>query len=328
MKNMRVFLLGLAVVIATALTAIIATPAPAKTITLKLATYDPRTSTTVSGVPIFQKIVEQKSQGRLKIDWLGGPEITSGKKQPAAVKKGVLDLSVAWAYVIHVPAWRAAHLSLLNPLVERKSGFYDFAVGQFEKQGFRYLGRMHFGSPFVIVTTRKAEKLEDLKGLGFRTSGIYEPIIDVVGGVKVKVSSTEVYSALQQGLIQVRPAPMPTVVAYRLYEVLKYWVGPTFFPANNTILAMNLDKFNSLPADLQKVLVNAAEETERQLIPLKRRELDEAWREAQKGGMKRILWPKDVSQRFFNDVMDLSWKVVRKRIGEDPIKKMRPMMTK
>lgn len=324
MKNIRIFLLAVTVAISLALTA----SAPAKTITLKLATYDPRTSMTVSGVPIFQKVVEQKSQGRLKIDWLGGPEITSGKKQPAAVKKGVLDLSVAWAYVLHVPAYRAAHLSLLNPLEERKSGFYDFVVGQFEKQGFRYLGRMTFDSPFVIVTTRKAEKPEDLKGLGFRTSGIYEPIIELAGGVKVKVASTEVYSALQQGLIQVRPAPMPTVVAYRLYEVLKYWVGPSFFPQGNTILAMNLDKFNSLPADLQKVLVNSMEETERQLIPIKRQQFKEAWREAQRNGMKRILWPKDVSQRFFNDVMDLSWKRVRKRVGEDLIKKMRPMMTK
>ncbi|MEE9549981.1 MAG: TRAP transporter substrate-binding protein DctP [Candidatus Binatia bacterium] len=328
MKNMRIFLLGLAVVVVSALTAIIAAPALAETITLRLATYDPNTSMTVSGVPIFQKVVEEKSKGRLKIDWVGGPEVTGSKEQPAAVKRGVLDLSVAWAYVLHVPAYNAAHLSLLNPLEERKSGFYDLIVGEFEKKGFRYLARIHFGSPFAIVTTRKAEKPADLKGLGFRTSGIYEPIIDLVGGVKVRVSNTEVYTALQQGLIHARPAPMATVVAFKLYEVLKYWVGPAFFPAGNTILAMNLRKFNSLPADLQKVLVDAAEETERQLIPAKRRELDEAWREAQKGGMKRINWSKNVSQRFFNDVMDLSWKRVKKRVGEDLIKKMRPLMSK
>jgi len=325
MKNIKMFLLCLAVAVSPVLTA---TALPAKAITLKLATYTPSTDTNVSGVPIFRKLVEQKSQGRLKIDWLGGPEVTSGKKQPAAVKKGVLDLSVAWAYVIHVPAWRAVHLSLLNPIEERKSGFYDFAVDQFEKQGFRYLGRMVFDSPFVIVSTIKAEKPEDLKGLGFRTSGIYEPIIEIAGGVKVKVASKEVYSALQQGLIQVRPSPMSTVVAYRLYEVAKYWVGPTFYPGGNTILAMNLSKFNSLPVDLQKVLVDSMEETERQLIPLKRQEFKDAWKEAQQNGMKRILWAKDVSRRFHNDVMKLSWKSVKQKVGEDLIKKMRPMMSK
>ena len=91
---------------------------------------------------------------------------------------------------------------------------------------------------------------------------------------------------------------------------------------------MNLSKFNSLPVDLQKVLVDSMEETERQLIPIKRQQFNEAWREAQKGGMKRMLWPKDVSQRFFNDVMDLSWKRVKNKVGEDLIKKMRPLMVK
>lgn len=328
MKNITVFLLGLAVAISPTLGTREAAPATAKPITLKMATFDPPDATTVSGAPIFRKLVEQNSGGRLKIDYVGGPEVTGGQEQPAAVKRGVLDLSVAWAYVLHVPAFQAAHLSLLDPLEERKRGLYDFLVGEFEKQGFRYLGRMHFDSPFCIVSTRRAEKPEDLKGLGFRTSGIYEPIIELVGGVAVDVPSPEVYSALQQGLIHVRPTPMDTIVAFRLYEVLKYWVGPTFFPANNTVFAMNLAKFKSLPSDLQGVLVKAMEETERQLIPKKRKEFDDAWRESQRHGMQRIAWRDDVSQRFFNDVMDLSWKKVTKRIGEDLIKKMRPLMTK
>lgn len=324
MKNMKRFLLGLVLSIFVATVA----PASAETTTLKLATYDPKTSLTVSGVPIFQKLVEEKSNGRLKIDWVGGPEVTGSKEQPAAVKRGVLDMSVAWAYVLHVPAYQAAHLSLLSPLEERQSGFYDLAVNEFAKQGFRYLGRMHFGAPFAIVSTRKAEKPEDLKGLGFRTSGIYEPIIETAGGVPVEIPNTEVYSALQQGLIHVRPSPMATVVAFRLYEVAKYWVGPTFFPAGNTILAMNLDKFNSLPKDLQQVLVDASEETERQLMPLKAREFDDSWQEARKNGMQRIAWPKEVTERFSGQVMDLSWERVKKRVGEDLINKMRPMMSK
>jgi TRAP-type C4-dicarboxylate transport system substrate-binding protein len=325
MKNLSVFLLGLAVAASPAFIAIKASPAAT---TLKMVTVDPSTSTTVSAVPIFLKLVEEKSAGQLKVDWIGGPEITPGKKQPAAVQKGVVDLSVAWAYVLHVPAFRVAHLSLLTPAEERKSGFYDFLVGEFEKKGFRYLGRTTSGTPYVLVTTKKAEKPEDLKGLGFRTSGIYEPIIERAGGKKVKVASPEVYSALQQGLIDVRPAPMATVTASRLYEVLKYWVGPGFFPAGNTVLAMNLKAFNGLPPDLQKVLLDAMEETEHQLIAVKQREFDAAWAEAKQNGMQRIDWPKEASESFFNDVMDESWRRAAKTLGDELIRKVRPMMSK
>lgn len=324
MKVMRVFLLGLAITLLPALGA----PATAQTTSLKLATFEPPDSDNVSGFKDFQRIVGQKSKDRLRIDFVGGPEVTGAKEQPAAVKRGVLDLSVTWAYVVNVPAFQAAHLSLLSPLEERKSGLYDFLVGEFKKQGFRYLGRIQFDAPFNIFTTRRAEKPEDLKGLGFRTSGIYEPIIELVGGVKVEVPGTEVYSALQQGLIHARPAPMDAIAPFRLYEVLKYWVGPSFFPMGNVVLAMNLNKFNSLSPDLQKVLVSAAEETERQLGPRKKQLFEEAWREAQRNGMQRIAWRDDVSQRFFNDVMDLSWKKVRARIGNDVVEKMRPLMTK
>ena len=75
-------------------------------------------------------------------------------------------------------------------------------------------------------------------------------------------------------------------------------------------------------------LVDAMAETERQMVPLKNKEFENAWREAQKNGMQRIEWPKDVSDSFFNDVMDESWKRVTNTVGEDTIKKMRPMMSK
>lgn len=301
-------------------------PAVADTVTLKLATYDPKTAVTLSAIPKFIELVAAKSNGKLKIDWIGGPEITPGRKQPAAVQKGVLDMSVAWAYVLHVKAAQVMHLSQLTPAEERKSGLYDYLVAEFEKSGFRYLGRTSTATPYVLVSTKKAEKPEDLKGLGFRTSGIYEPIIERAGGRKVRVASPEVYSALQRGLIDVRPAPMGTVVDGKLYEVLKYWVGPGFFPAQNTVLCVNLKKFNSLPADLQKALVDAMAEMERGLLSAKMKEFGAAWAVAQKNGMVRNEWPEDVTKSFYSDVMMKSWERVEKNLGKDLIAKMKPLM--
>ncbi len=325
MKRAKVFVPGLILAVLLAFSGW--NPAAADTVTLKLATYDPKTAVTLSAIPKFIELVAEKSKGKLKIDWIGGPEITPGRKQPAAVQKGVLDMSVAWAYVLHVKAAQVIHLSQLTPAEERKSGLYDFLVEEFAKSGFRYLGRTSTATPYVLVSTKKAEKPEDLKGLGFRTSGIYEPIIERAGGRKVRVASPEVYSALQRGLIDVRPAPMATVVDGKLYEVLKYWVGPGFFTAQNTVLCVNLKKFNGLPADLQKVLVDAAAETEKGLVSLKKKEFDDAWQVAKKNGMVRIDWPKDVNDGFFNDVMAKSWARVEKSVGKELVDKMRPLMS-
>ena len=324
MKRAKGFVTGLILTVVLAFSGW--NPAAADTVTLKLATYDPKTAVTLSAIPKFIELVATKSNGKLKIDWIGGPEITPGRKQPAAVQKGVLDMSVAWAYVLHVKAAQAMHLSTLTPPEERKSGLYDLLVEEFAKSGFRYLGRTTTATPYVLVSTKKAEKPEDLKGLGFRTSGIYEPIIERAGGRKVRVASPEVYSALQRGLIDVRPAPMGTVVDGKLYEVLKYWVGPGFFPAQNTVLCVNLKKFNSLPADLQKALVDAMAEMERGLLSAKMKEFGAAWAVAQKNGMVRNEWPEDVTKSFYSDVMMKSWERVEKNLGKDLIAKMKPLM--
>ena len=105
MKYARSFIPGLILTLTLAFSGW--NPAAAETITLKLATYDPKTAVTVSAIPTFIKLVEEKSKGKLKVDWIGGPEVTPGNKQPAAVQKGVLDMSVAWAYVLHVKAFEA-----------------------------------------------------------------------------------------------------------------------------------------------------------------------------------------------------------------------------
>lgn len=324
MKRAKGFVTGLILTVVLAFSGW--NPAAADTVTLKLATYDPKTAVTLSAIPKFIELVAAKSNGKLKIDWIGGPEITPGRKQPAAVQKGVLDMSVAWAYVLHVKAAQVMHLSTLTPPEERKSGLHDLLVEEFAKSGFRYLGRTTTATPYVLVSTKKAEKPEDLKGLGFRTSGIYEPIIERAGGRKVRVASPEVYSALQRGLIDVRPAPMGTVVDGKLYEVLKYWVGPGFFPAQNTVLCVNLKKFNSLPADLQKALVDAMAEMERGLLSAKMKEFGAAWAVAQKNGMVRNEWPEDVTKSFYSDVMMKSWERVEKNLGKDLIAKMKPLM--
>ena len=119
---------------------------------------------------------------------------------------------------------------------------------------------------------------------------------------------------------------MGTVVDGKLYEVLKYWVGPGFFPAQNTVLCVNLKKFNSLPADLQKALVDAMAEMERGLLSAKMKEFGAAWAVAQKNGMVRNEWPKDVTKSFYSDVMMKSWERVEKNLGKDLIAKMKPLM--
>jgi len=120
----------------------------------------------------------------------------------------------------------------------------------------------------------------------------------------------------------------PVRVGPRCVPVVQAHDAASADTAQNTALCVNLKKFNSLSADLQKALIDAAAETEKGLVSLKKKEFDDAWQVAKKNGMVRIDWPKDVNDSFFNDVMKKSWARVEKSVGKELVDKMRPMMSR
>src|SRR4030042_2416653 len=69
-------------------------PAPAAPRELKLVTFLPTHVSSVSGAKVIADKVKEKSKGQLILKILGGPEVMSGRDQPGAVVKGVIDISI------------------------------------------------------------------------------------------------------------------------------------------------------------------------------------------------------------------------------------------
>ena len=67
---------------------------------LKAVTMFPKGHLNNDPVPIFVEKVNKAAKGRLKIDWVGGPEVIKGFDQPHAMKAGTIDmiLYMAFAY--------------------------------------------------------------------------------------------------------------------------------------------------------------------------------------------------------------------------------------
>jgi TRAP-type C4-dicarboxylate transport system substrate-binding protein len=95
----------------------------------------------------------------------------------------------------------------------------------------------------------------DLKGLQIRvTVGGAAEAIKIWGGIPVFAPITESYEMLQKKTVQGIMAGSDVLKTFRLAEVCNYTInlGAQFHP--HYFLCMNWDKYNSLPADLQKVI--------------------------------------------------------------------------
>ncbi|MFC1942594.1 TRAP transporter substrate-binding protein [Chloroflexota bacterium] len=116
--------------------------------------------------------------------------------------------------------------------------------------------------PYVLSSTDKQIKTPaDLKGLKLRASGPQAAAFAAaLGGTPVSVPMPEVYEAASKGILDVLVTPVETHKGWRHAEVTKY---VTKLPVTFTtpgFSVMNMDKWNALPADIQKIMTDLAQE--------------------------------------------------------------------
>lgn len=113
--------------------------------------------------------------------------------------------------------------------------------------------------PLYLYTTHKqVQVINDIKGLKIRSSGtLTNQALAALGAVPVAIASSEIYIAMQKGIIDGALASPSMMEAYRLYEITKYALK---FPLGYTVrvININLNTWHSLPADIQTIISTAA----------------------------------------------------------------------
>jgi len=203
-------------------------------------------------------MVNERAKGELVIDWVGGPEAIPRYDQAEAVRTGVVDMTAApfMDYNDLAPAGMSLFLSEVTPMKEHENGFYDFIVGVLAETNFRYIGRMETSVPFHIGVEKHVERPQELKGLRIRTAPIYDSFLNALGTVPTTVAISEIYSALERGLVDGYALSFVMASNASLYEVVPYFIDHTFYEAGNVLAIMNLDKWNSLPEHLQDLMLD------------------------------------------------------------------------
>lgn len=98
----------------------------------------------------------------------------------------------------------------------------------------------------------------DIGGKVWATTGeIDARAIQLMGGSPTGMSSSELYMSFDRGVIDGTPRPLLTGVGRSLDDVVGYLSMATF-GVDTSVLAINGDKWDSLPADIQDIITNAA----------------------------------------------------------------------
>jgi TRAP-type C4-dicarboxylate transport system substrate-binding protein len=151
----------------------------------------------------------------------------------------------------------------VDPATWRESGIFDAFDAYYQTLGIKVIGIMPLGQRgFRFVTNQAVDGREhSFEGMKVRANASYIAIIEKLGGSPVPLGGGEIYSSLQNGVIDAAPWSATGLVDFKLYEVASHVLQPDFGSLSNWMF-MNLDKWNSLDADTQAAITRAAAETE------------------------------------------------------------------
>lgn len=114
-------------------------------------------------------------------------------------------------------------------------------------------------SNYQLLSTKPVRTVADLKGMIVKATGSYVDVIKELGGDGIYVPMGETYVALQKGTIDACFAPYSTVDAFKFNEVAKYITVMDLTSSVRPTRGMNLDSYNKLPKDIQKIFDESVE---------------------------------------------------------------------
>lgn len=156
---------------------------------------------------------------------------------------------------------------------------------ELETKGIKNLSLgWYFGPRHVIHNTGKEIKTPaDLKGVTLRSasSPMRVAMLEAMGATVTQMAWTEVYSGLNQGVMNGCEAPLSTMYNSKLYEVCSD-ISLTAHIQAIWSVNMSVDVFNSLPADLQTLLTEKVAEYGQKSIEAVQAD-QEKWQETLEG---------------------------------------------
>ncbi|WNF36301.1 TRAP transporter substrate-binding protein [Bacillaceae bacterium IKA-2] len=229
------------------------------------------------GLEYFGEILEEKSNGELTLEIFPNGSLGGERDMVESLQIGTLDmvLSSTGPLGSFAPEMNVVDLPFLFETSEHAYEVLDGEIGRglldlLSDEKIKGLSWWENGYRHITNSSGPIETPEDLAGLKIRTmeNNVHMDSFDAMGASPTPMSFTELFTALQQKVVDGQENPIPLIYTSRFYEVQDYLTltGHFYSPA---ALLISQQVFDGLTEAQQQVLLEAAHEgaqNERQLV--------------------------------------------------------------
>ncbi|MEN1761523.1 TRAP transporter substrate-binding protein [Anoxynatronum sibiricum] len=218
------------------------------------------------GLEIMKEYIERESNGRIEMQLFHSSQLGDDIQMMEALQMGSQEITCPSSAPISSIDKRnmVFDLPFLFPSEEVASAFLDGAFGQelldgLEDHGLVGLAYWENGYRHLTNSVREVRTPEDLRGLKIRTmeNQIHLDFFRELGANPTPMPFGELFTAMQQGVVDGQENPVSTIYLQSFSEVQDYTTltGHVYSPF---VLLMSKVFWDELPEDLKEIVQEAA----------------------------------------------------------------------
>jgi C4-dicarboxylate-binding protein DctP len=324
MKKSVLFLMAVAVVLAFTSTAM------AAPIVIKFSHVVAVDTPKGQAAEYFKKLAEERTKGAVKVEVYPNSQLYKDKEEVEALQLGSVQMlapSLAKFGPLGAKEFELFDLPYIFDSYEALHKVTEGPVGQkllakLEPKGIR--GLAYWDNGFKVMSANKEiRRPEQMKGLKLRiqSSKILEAQMRALGAIPQVMAFSEVYQALQTGVVDGTENPPSNLYTQKMHEVQKY-VATTDHGYLGYAVIVNKKFWDGLPADIRTTLEGAMADATKYANDIAKKKNDEDLAAVKASGKSQILELTPAERAAWKGALVKVHDEMADRIGKDLIQEV------
>ncbi len=279
------------------------------------------------GAEKFKELAEKYTAGKVKVEVYPNSTLYKDKEELEALQLGAVQMlapsnskfgpmGIKEFEVFDLP-FIIPNLAALRKVTEGPMGTNMLEL--LKPKGM--IGLAYWDNGFKQMSANKALRVpEDYKGLKFRiqSSKVLEAQFRSLGATPQVMAFSEVYQALQTGVVDGQENTASNMYTQKMHEVQKY-TTLTNHGYIGYVVVVNKKFWDDLPADVRTNLDKAMKESTAYANKISAQENDEALEDIKKSGKTQLITPTAAEMAAMRKAMEPIYEDMGKRVGKQLI---------
>lgn len=220
------------------------------------------------GMVRYAELVKRRTNGRVAIQIHHSRQLGDERQVVEGLQLGTIQLTVTSTGPLggFVPEMNVVDLPFLFRDADHAYKVLDGEIGRslldkFDAVGIKGLAYWENGFRHVTTARKPVREPGDMKGLKIRVmeNKVHQAAFRQLGADATPMAWGEVFTSLQQGLLDAQENPIPVIYTFKLDEVQKY-VSLTAHVYSPAPLLLSKKTWDRMPPDIQQVMLDTAVE--------------------------------------------------------------------